>query len=261
MSTYPRTVRADFIQWCQVHGSIFVENAPAIGLSAGQAEAFDDLTLKAMDAILAQNAAIQAARVATETAKAALSALRIGAGDTVRTIRAFAENSRNPNTVYTLAQIAPPADRAPTPPPATPTRLSASLDATTGALTIRWKAAQPMGLSGTTYLVRRRLMTAAGQPVDAAGAGATPVSAGETAFTFIGATGAKAFVDGTLPSGVEQAQYTVQAVRGKRTGAVSAILSVQMGSASAAKRVSDGAAVSRAARQVAYSGRKEPVGV
>ncbi|MBK8269436.1 MAG: fibronectin type III domain-containing protein [Planctomycetes bacterium] len=211
MSTYPTDNRSDFVQWCQAHDTVFIDNAPDIGLTAPQAEAFEILTVKAADAIRVQREAAQAAMAATQTAKAAVRALRIGAGDVVRTVRAYAENAKNPLNIYNKAQIAPPADRMPTPAPERPRSLSATLDATRGALTIRWKARNSAGTSGTNYLIRRKLP-------------------GEDQFAFVGVSGAKLFDDATIPEGVTQVEYTVQAVRGKRAGAVSAILTVRMGS-------------------------------
>lgn len=210
MSTYPTENRADFVDWCQAHDSVFIDNAPDIGLTERQADDFAEATLKARLKIVAQREAMQAAMAATQEAKAAVAALRAEAGRVVRSIRAYAGQAKNPLLIYNKAQIAPPADKTPAPPPATPNRLSATLDATRGALTIGWKARQPPGLAGTTYLVRRRLP-------------------GEAAFTFVGATGAKTFDDAAIPEGATQVEYTVQAVRGKRAGAVSAIFTVRMG--------------------------------
>jgi len=40
MATYPTSPRADFIQWCQAHSQVFIDNAAAIGLDPAQATAF-----------------------------------------------------------------------------------------------------------------------------------------------------------------------------------------------------------------------------
>ncbi len=225
MSTYPTDHRSHFIDWCQAHGSVFVENAADIGLTAQDAAAFEIMTDEAAEAIRLQNEAIQAARAATRTAQAKVRQLRAGAGKIVRTIRAYAENEKVPLIVYNLAQIPPPAAPSPAPPPAAPKRLTATLNATVGALTVRWKASHPAGTRGVTYLVRRRLVGAV-RP-DAGGERATGAARGE--FVFVGATGEKAFVDASLPAGVEEVEYTVQAVRGKRSGAISAIFTVRIG--------------------------------
>ena len=74
----------------------------------------------------------------------------------MRLIRAFAESTAKPTVVYNLAQIPPPASPSPAPPPAQPTDLTVTLDASGGSLTLRWKAANPAGTSGTSYIIRRR---------------------------------------------------------------------------------------------------------
>ena len=91
-------------------------------------------------------------------------------GKVVRTIRAYAESADDPDAVYAIAQIPPPGKPTPKPPPAQPTDLTVLLDPTEGTVTLRWKARNPAGTSGTAYLIRRRLP-------------------GESEFTFIGVSG------------------------------------------------------------------------
>jgi hypothetical protein len=189
---------------------VFNADPEAIGLSPGQAADFASLAVDAAAALLAQDKAQQAALVATQKVRQAFAALQAGAGDAVRSIRAYAELTTSPNSVYATAQIAPPADATPTPPPAQPRRLRVTLEAATGALELSWKARSPRRTGGTAYIIRRRLP-------------------GETAFGFLGVTGVKTFVDETVPAGVEQVQYTVQGQRGAKAGAVSEVLTVAMG--------------------------------
>jgi hypothetical protein len=236
MSTYPTGPRAPFLEWCDVQTPVFVASAASIGLTASQAAGFAAATAEAHAAILAQGIAQEVARAATQRARAAVRDLRQRAGDAVRSVRAYAETTPAPLAVYNTAQIPPPAAHTPAPPPAQPKRLSAELDASRGALTIRWKARHPSGATGTTYLVRRRLP-------------------GEAAFTFVGVTGKKRFIDDTLPAGVAQAQYTVQAQRADRGGRVSEILQVRMGSAvSTATRPARGDGVNEAVAFVGTPG-------
>jgi|GEM_PF-2745679 len=79
-----------------------------------------------------------------------------------------------------------------------------------------------VGTAGTSYLVRRRLP-------------------GERAFTLLGVTGQKRFVDETIPAGMRQVEYTVQGQRGKRTGALSQIFFVSIGQGDAAGEKVEGA--------------------
>ena len=214
MSTYPTSPRADFLQWCQSHQQVFVDNAAAIGLSTEQAAAFATETTAAVSADLAQASAKDAAKVATQTVNDAVGSLRTSAGNVVRSIRAYAELQSDPNTVYNTAQIPPPAAPTPAPPPAQPTDLVVTLEPASGDLTLRWKAANPAGTSGTAYIVRRRLP-------------------GESDFAFLGVTGTKKFIDTTLVAGPDSVQYTVQGQRGDTTGPVSQIFVVTFGQSSA----------------------------
>jgi hypothetical protein len=136
--------------------------------------------------------------------------LRSGSGDTVRLIRAFAESTAKPSTIYNLAQIPPPSPPSPAPPPAQPTDSTVTLNASDGGLMLRWKAANPTGTSGTSYIVRRKL------PDD-------------SEFSFIGVSGEKEFVDDTLIAGPDSVQYTVQGQRADSSGPLSPIFTVNFG--------------------------------
>lgn len=226
MGTYPTTPRSDFLEWCQAHDSVFTDNAAAIGLTPEQATAFATYTASAASATVKQEQAKQASKVATQVVTKAFRDLQSNAGDTVRTIRTFAENSADPDAVYNTAQIPPPGKPTPAPPPAEPTNLTVLLETSDGFLTLRWKASNPAGTSGTSYIVRRRLP-------------------GEAQFTFIGVTGSKKYVDSTLVAGPDSVQYTVQGQRADSAGPVSQIFTVNFG------RLPDGA-------RTAYVGAAAP---
>lgn len=213
MATYPTSPRADFLQWCQSHQQVFVDNAATIGLTTEQAADFATETTAAVAADLAQASSKEAAKVATQTVNDAVDALQSSAGDVVRSIRAYAELQSDPNSVYNTAQIPPPATPTPAPPPAQPTDLVVTLEPASGDLTLTWKAANPTGTSGTSYLIRRRLPT-------------------ESDFSFIGVSGKKKFVDTTLIAGPDSVQYTVQGQRGDSTGPISQIFVVTFGQTS-----------------------------
>jgi len=159
---------------------------------------------------VAQVQAQEAAKVATQQVKDAVDTLRTNAGDVVRSIRAFAELQEDPNAVYALAQIPVPAEPSPAPPPAEPTNLTVTLEPQNGNLMLKWKASNPAGTSGTSYIVKRRLP-------------------GESTFQFIGVTGTKEFVDTTLVAGPDCVQYTVQGQRGNSSGPVSQMFTVSFG--------------------------------
>jgi hypothetical protein len=210
MSTYPTSPRSDFLDWCQVHEPIFTANAAAIGLTVAQAAAFKTKMESAREDLLEQETAKLAAKTATQVTSQAFNQLRTGAGDAVRSIRAFAELAANPATVYSLAQSPPPSQPTPQPPPAQPTDLTVTLDPSEGAIILRWKASNPTGASGTAYIIRRKLPT-------------------ETEFQFIGVSGRKEFVDDTLVAGPDSVQYTVQGQRSDQSGPLSPVFTVNFG--------------------------------
>lgn len=216
MSTFPNNNRAELVEWCEAQQGGWRKNAASIGLSPQQADEFVFATETARYLLIEQERAQQAARVATQRLTDAMQQLREKAGQSVRSIRAYAATADAPEKVYNTARIAPPAQASPAPPPTTPTRLQAELNATTGALRLRWRARNPSGRAAVTYLVRRRLP-------------------GETAFTFLGAAGKKTFVDNTLPAGTPSVQYTVTPQRGENVGKVSEVLVVSLGSVEAVR--------------------------
>ncbi len=210
MSTYPTSPRNAFLDWCRVHEPIFTAHAAAVGLTPAQAATFKAKTDAARDQLLAHETIKQAAKTATQDTTVSFNQLRSAAGEVVRSIRAFAVASGDPQAVYSLAQIPPPAPPTPQPPPARPSDLSVSLDPADGSLTLRWKATNPKGAGGTSYIIRRMLPD-------------------ETEFRFIGASGKKKFVDDTLIAGPDSVQYTVQGQRGDQTGPVSPVFIVNFG--------------------------------
>src|SRR5262249_23111936 len=153
----PISPRADFVTWCRAHVAVFDAGWEAIGLSKEQSIAFDTATKEAETAILEQEQMRQALLVATERAQAAVQTLRDVTGAAVRRIRAFAGSSDDPLDISNTARIAPSGERSPAAPPAKPTGLAVTLDAASGALTLRWKASNPRGTEGTAYIVRRKL--------------------------------------------------------------------------------------------------------
>ena len=182
MATYPETPRSALLDWCRVHDPIFFDNWKQIGLGKTQVVTFRTSVGSAAAASLEQERTRQAALAATQEAEQSFAELAAAAGDAVRSIRAFAANAADPDAVYCLAQIPPTAGPSPIGPPGRPSGLTATLDAATGGLTLRWKNKNPPNARRTTYIVRRKLP-------------------GETQFQFVGTTGTKRFVDDTLVVG------------------------------------------------------------
>jgi hypothetical protein len=140
MAICPISPPVALMEWSRAYGSVITAHAEQIGLTPAQAAGFKSATDAAGGAILAQERARQAAEAATRAAESAVAALRATASDTVRLVRAFAKNSDTPDLVYQTAQIPPPATPSPAPPLAQPSQPAVTLDASTGGLTLRWKA-------------------------------------------------------------------------------------------------------------------------
>lgn len=184
--------------FCEAHTALFLAQAANIGLSSAQATSFKNAVVAGRAAWDARQNAIEAARVATVAMDDALGAMRRSAGDTIRLIKAFAETQSNPNTVYNIAQIPPPATPSPAGPPGTPTAFKVGLNGD-GSITLRWKCVNPVGTAGTVYNVSRRI-------------------ANQTAFSPLGAVGVREFTDATIPVSAASSGGVVYRVQAQRAG-------------------------------------------
>jgi hypothetical protein len=205
----PTSPRSAVLLYCQQHIDIFDTRYDDIGLTAIQGNDFKVATQNYASAV----ANIEAARLAYEAAVRSgnelYTVMRRNLTQCVTSIRTFAINTNDPN-VYLIAQIPPRKDPSTAPPPGRPNDMVVDLLPATGAVQLRWKCANPPGTQGTSYIVRRK------QP-------------GESAFTFIGVTGEKRFVDNTFLAGPDTVQYTVQAQRADSAGPESDIFTVRFG--------------------------------
>ncbi len=87
---------------------------------------------------------------------------------------------------------------SPLPPPGKPDRFRVTLSGD-GSVELAWKCNNPPGSRGTIYQVERRV-------------------GGGSAFTFLGASGTKRFIDTSIPAGAPSLTYQVQAIRSKSAG-------------------------------------------
>ena len=211
MATYPTAPRADFLAWANAHVQVFDDQEANIGLTAAQVLAFRTALTAAQASETALTNAKDIAAGATVENNGKFVALRKAASTCVRSIRTFAENNNNPN-VYTLAQIPPPADPSEVPPPAKPVNMTVSLDASNGAITLKWKASNPKGSTGTSYIIYRRL------PANPQGE-----------FQFVGVSGEKKFTDNTFTAGPDAVQYVIQGQRSDKAGPLSDVFTVTFG--------------------------------
>src|SRR5690606_25350641 len=99
----------------------------AVGLTVEQLASLSGATVAARAALTTAIQTRDAAKGATTDLHGALDTLRGLGGPAIAAIRAFAEGSEDPASVYATAQIPPPADPTPAPAPAIPTGVSAEV--------------------------------------------------------------------------------------------------------------------------------------
>lgn len=151
------------------------------------------------------------AKAATVSQNVAVSAMFDLGSDLVKTIKAKALTSNNPN-VYALSQIPPPQAPSPVGAPTTPTNLTGAIDAS-GILTIAWKAITTGPTIGIVFQVSRKRFN-------------------EPAFTLVGSTFDTAFADNTFDAASGPYSYRVQAVRGNTASGFAGPLFINVGAAS-----------------------------
>ena len=184
------------IQYFETHLGKWTQNAAELGFSPAQIADMEALTQSARAALLEQRMKQSAAMAATLKLRLALDAMMTAGALMIRQVRMRA--AIEGEGMYNLAWIPAPAKPSPIGAPGQPDNFKVSLNAI-GAITLRWSCKNPRGAVGTVYQVWRRI--------------------GESGpFTCLGATGVKKFVDDTLPRGLAQVTYQVQAVRSTKAG-------------------------------------------
>ncbi|MCU0689097.1 MAG: hypothetical protein MUE97_05085, partial [Phycisphaerales bacterium] len=203
---------ADFILWCNTRSSTWSSVFARVGLLESDATSFKTAAAVADTAYAAMLNARQAAKDATAAwAAAKKSARTLAAGD-IRKIKTFALEQPNPSEVYSTAMIPGPKPRQDGVPPGRPFDATVALDTITGNLTLAFKCTNPAGTTGTVYVVQRRASAAA-------------------AWTQVGITSTRRFVDSSLVAGNSSVQYQITAVRGSLTGQPSGPITVTFGRA------------------------------
>ncbi|MEL6796002.1 MAG: fibronectin type III domain-containing protein [Planctomycetota bacterium] len=168
-------------------------NAAAIGLSADEVTRIAQLTAFARDGFNAAQQAGIASRSATQAQDDAIDAMAAYGADLVKTIEAFAETSDD-MSVYSTADIQLPGPRTPLGPVPMPANVSLTIT-TTGSISISWHAETRGRMA---FVIERQTM---------------PVGGRFRAWSIIGTTTTKNFVDETVPTGLERAVYRVTAER------------------------------------------------
>lgn len=210
MGSIPTSPRSDVLAFAQAHQQVWTTNAAAIGMTPAQATNFKNAVSAYAGLQTQADAATFALRTLNAQTSESYADMRRQMSDAVRSIRAFAELQAKPDTIYALAQIPAPQPAGIAPPPAQPINVAASIIAPSGAIELRWKATNPAGTSGTSYIVRRKLPS-------------------ESTFTFVGVSGEKRFVDSTFIAGPDSVQYTVQGQRADSAGPTSQVFTLNFG--------------------------------
>ncbi len=210
MSVVP-TKDLDALQFFETHVPIWQAAPATIGLTAALVTSLDNAAKAARLQLSAQQAAKTAAKTATNTFHGGMTALRGVGGDLIKTIKAFADTTNNPN-VYNLAQIPPPAAPSPPPPLEAPEDFTAD-PAADGTISLKWKGSLRFS---TFFSIFRR-------------------GPGEANFTQIATVAAKSFIDTAppAPKGPEQANrsvdYLVRAQRQTEIGPATPTVTVVYG--------------------------------
>lgn len=209
MSVVPLRLQ-DFLDWSDLRAATWVANAAQIGVTPQKAAAFNVLAEAARERYNQQLAARQALENATELQQDAVRDARRAAADLIRDIRAFAEDQPKPAEIYVLADLPVPGTATPLPPPGKPNNVTVAIEPASGAITLKWKVNNPVGASGTTYIVRRRTG-----------------STGD--YAFVGISGLRSFTDTTFVAGPDSVQYTIQGQRGPTAGLTSDPITINFG--------------------------------
>ena len=210
MSTLPRR-KPEAIAYLENRIATWVAEGVNLGLSVDQASALSLAVASASGALDAAEQARAQSRAATITYDAAYDEMRALGSAAIKSIRAYALTTDDPSAVYALAQIPAPADPTPAPAPGAPTGITFTLQST-GAIMLRWKAPQPAPGAEVFTSVSRKLD-------------------GQTSFTTVFDTGAKEFLDDTIPPGTANVQYVLRAKRGTQVSAPSSVITIYLGAA------------------------------
>lgn len=193
MRTVPRRNQSKILYF-KTHVPKWAENAEALGLSA---ETIAELQAKteAANALANTQREVQSLLAAkTAALNNALDKLSNLGAAAIQTIRARAKNA-GPE-VYLLGWLSQPEKGSPVAPPGKPEGLR--LELMDGWLSLRWTCANPRGSSGTMYYLHRSLDGGA--------------------MAFLGISGAKTFVDQTVPAGTTTIVYRIQSFRSTKLG-------------------------------------------
>ena len=194
------------LQYFEAHAPVWTGREIAIGLTVAGVADLTTKTGKARTAYNAMIAARNAAKNATQSWYDAWNIMMAVGRDDIRTIKAFADMQTNPMSVYTIAQVDPPAPPGPAPIPGTPDNFIVQINPATGDLTLKWKCIGG-GDGNAVYIIARQF-------------------ANQTSPSFLSAVGGKTFVDttiGTITGASLPVSYFVTCQRGLTSGQTASV--------------------------------------
>jgi len=200
--------RSEQIDFFEQHLAVWVNDPAAIGLTSAAVTELNGLTQAARSSFVSVQALRESAKSGTVSYYNATDAMRTAGAAAIDSIRAYAKTTGD-DEVYAIAQIPPPAQRDPAPPPAAPTDITLSVQPN-GAIQVKWKITQPAPGAEIQTVLQRRLNNLG-------------------SWENLGVTGLKTFTDSTVPGGTELVTYMLHATRAGVSGPFSQQTSINLG--------------------------------
>ncbi len=207
MPNVPPQPKVDQITWFENHLPLWAATPTAFGATAAQITAMTTAVTAARKAYNDAQAARVASKAATTNENQAVGAMLTSGRSLVNVMKSFIENAHNP-ALWGAAGLEPDATPGTAPAPSAPSKLTATLDSE-GNVIVKWKAAQPIGVSGVIYSVKRA------------------IDGGE--YTLLDSVGGKVFVDDAVPVGTQSVSYVAKAKRGSQSSEWSEALTIRFG--------------------------------
>ena len=207
MPNIPPQPKVDQIVWFETHLPLWAAAPTAFGLTALQITALTTLVAAARKNYNDAQAARDASKAATTNETTAVASMLASGRAIVNIMKAFIENSHNA-ALWGQAGLEPDASGGTAPNPTAPYQLSAGLDSQ-GDVIVKWKASQPVGVSGVIYSVQRAIDGGA--------------------YALLDSVGGKTFTDETVPIGTQSVSYIIKAKRGNQMSDWSEALTVRFG--------------------------------